>query len=190
MVNIPRADSGVCYANHHASDGSYGTQVTAKLAHQSTVAPSPFERDARNRRGSRPERQPLVSSPECVSQPASATCGGTVHRLGAVASPTVVCTCVRRLGGRRRPVAVTTVSDPAEDTGLKLFDDDGSRLSWEQQSRVVRRVKRLVGRRLAPLVGAKSARNVRWDDATSNEVTSWDHLCEGRTSVSDTARRG
>ncbi|MCO8265060.1 phosphoglucosamine mutase [Haloferax sp. AB510] len=154
--------------------GSYGTQVTAKLALKAGRALAGMGDEivvGHDPSDSARLLADAVATGVCE-------CGGTVHRLGPVASPTVS-HGVRQLGGDAG-VAVTTVSDPAEDTGLKLFDDDGSRLSWERQSRVVRRVNGSSAE-VAPWDEIGEER--RWDDATAHHL---DHLCEGRTSVSDT----
>ncbi|WP_416841712.1 phosphoglucosamine mutase [Haloferax sp. DFSO52] len=105
-------------------------------------------------------------------------CGSTVHRLGAVTSPTVS-NALRRLDADVGIVA-TSAADPTDDTGFKLFDSDGSRLSWERQRRLVRNVN-------GPAVELASWDDVgdslRWDLATAYYIE-W--LCEGRSSVSDT----
>ncbi|WP_148414109.1 phosphoglucosamine mutase [Haloferax sp. KTX1] len=154
--------------------GSYGTHVTAKLALKAGRALA----------GTGDEivvgHDPSDSARLLADAVALGVCecGGTVHRLGPVASPTVS-HGVRRLGGDAG-VAVTTVSDPDDDTALKLFDDDGSRLSWERQSRVVRRVN---GSSAEVASWDEIGAERRWDDATARHL---DHLCDSRPPLSDT----
>ncbi|WP_396613820.1 phosphoglucosamine mutase (plasmid) [Haloferax sp. S1W] len=104
--------------------------------------------------------------------------GGTVHRLGTVASP-AVSTGVRRLDGDIG-IAVTAAPDPSEDVGLKLFDNDGSRLSWERQRHLVHHVNGATAD-LASWDDIGDER--RWDDATEHHL---DWLCEDRSSFDDT----
>ncbi|SEM03744.1 phosphohexomutase domain-containing protein [Haloferax larsenii] len=103
--------------------------------------------------------------------------GGTVYRLGTVASP-AVSTAVRQLDADSG-IAVTAAPDPSEDVGLKLFDSDGSRLSWERQRHLVRRVNGTT----ADLASWDSIGTEQWlEDAAKDYI---ERLCDGQSSFDE-----
>ncbi|ELZ89481.1 phosphoglucosamine mutase [Haloferax elongans ATCC BAA-1513] len=104
--------------------------------------------------------------------------GGTVYRLGTVASP-AVSTAVRQQD-LDSGIAVTAAPDPSEDVGLKLFDSDGSRLSWERQRHLVRRVNGTT----ADLASCDSIGTEQWlEDAAEDYI---ERLCDGQPSFDET----
>ncbi|WP_336023419.1 phosphoglucosamine mutase [Halobellus salinisoli] len=154
--------------------GTYGSHVTAKLALKTGRALT-SNRDEVVLGHSPSESARLLA--DAVSTGVR-ECGGTVVRLGETAGPTVA-NGVRRLGGDVG-VAVVAVDGRPERTSLKLFDGDGSPLSWKQQSEIVRRVNRSTAD-IASWEELGSER--RWEDATAHHV---DRLCKNRPTFSDT----
>ncbi|WP_081927222.1 hypothetical protein [Halobellus rufus] len=154
--------------------GTYGSHVTAKLALKTGRALT-SNRDEIVLGHSPSESARLLA--DAVST-GIRECGGTVVRLGETAGPTVA-NSVSRLGGDGG-VAVVAVGGRPERASLKLFDGDGSPLSWEQQSEIVRRVNRSTAD-IASWGELGSER--RLDDATARHV---ERLCENRPTFSDT----